>query len=251
MSSDFLRDGHATSPVLLDSAAVARAVAGMDRVIRGEYRSGREPHSRSQPPGPPGDRLIKIDMPQLADPDLLATVSHPALAAWIASVTGATRLQVWATQLLWKPSGVGEAVNVGWHQDCLYWPYWQGEVLTAWLALSEVAPDCGPVRMVTGSHTWGEIPAGDFFNGDLAATRSAIEQRAGGAWREQPMLLPAGAASLHHRHTVHGSGANTSGRPRLGLAIHLRTQDATPIPGADDWFIQNLEDSVKAPVVFG
>ncbi len=247
MQPDWHRDGFAISPVLLDAASVARTVAGLERVIRGEYRLGREPKSRSQPPGPPGQRMIKIDMPHLCDPDILAAVTHPALAAWACAITGSDALQAWAVQLLWKPPGPDEAVAVGWHQDSLYWPYWEGEVLTAWLALGDVGADCGPVRMVPGSHRWGAVPAGDFFTGDLAATRRAIESRGAGPWREQAVLLPAGAASLHHRHTVHGSGSNSSGRPRLSLAIHVRTQAAMPKPGADDWFIRDLDDPAKAP----
>lgn len=250
MSPDFDRDGFVRSAALLTTGELDRANAAMDRVIAGEYRSGREPHSRSVPPGPPAGRLIKIDMPHLCDPDLLAIITHPALAAWLAGITGAEMLQVWAVQLLLKPSVEGEAANVGWHQDRQYWPYWDGEVMTAWLALSEVADDCGPVRMVRGSHAWGEIPAGDFFSGDLAATRSAILGRAAGAWTETAMLLPAGAASLHHRLTVHGSGANRSGRHRRSLAIHLRSEHARPVPGAADYFVQALDDPVKAPVIW-
>jgi ectoine hydroxylase-related dioxygenase (phytanoyl-CoA dioxygenase family) len=46
---------------------------------------------------------------------------------------------------------------VGWHQDWQYWRYWEddSELFTAWIAISDVQEDLGPVSFLVGSHQWG------------------------------------------------------------------------------------------------
>ena len=63
-------------------------------------------------------------------------MSHPDLGRWAARVTGASMVQVWWTQLLYKPPqpAEGEAeLNIGWHQDRHYWRAWEegSELFTA------------------------------------------------------------------------------------------------------------------------
>jgi len=142
---------------------------------------------------------------------------------------------------------------VGWHQDKHYWPYWEGEVFTAWVAVSDVRADCGPMRFVRGSNHWGYLEGGDFFGSDDERQRSKIPVPDGAEWVEVPAILPPGAVSFHHRLTLHASGPNTSDRPRRSFAIHLRTEKSKPIFGmqeAADYYISHLDDPVMAPVLY-
>jgi ectoine hydroxylase-related dioxygenase (phytanoyl-CoA dioxygenase family) len=149
------------------------------------------------------------------------------------------------------PAASSTVANVGWHQDEDYWQgWWDGEVFTCWLALTDVDDDCGPVRFVRGSHRWGFLGAGNFFIPDLDASAERERVPAGQDWVEEAAVMPAGAASFHHRLTIHGSGPNTSGRPRRSYAVHLRTDRATPRPGLRDVYQDALDDPALSPVLY-
>src|SRR6185437_8608308 len=100
-----------------------------------------------------------------------------------------------------------------------------------------VTEDAGPLRYVRGSHLWGHHNEGDFFDEqDLEALKQRITVPEGEPWEEKAAILPPGGLSFHHWQTYHGSGANTSGSPRLCLSIHLRTQDAYLAADVDEEF---------------
>ena len=249
----FERDGFCLAPPLIPTDLVERAIPRMDAVIAGEYETGVPPHAVHFSPSDGPDKLKKVDQPNLCDRTLLEFVSHPALGEWVAQLMGAEWIQAWAIQLLVKPPGGGKGGVVGWHQDKHYWPYWEGEVFTAWVAVSEVTAEMGPMRFIRGSHQWGFLEGGDFFGSDCADQLERMKAPAGEKWEEVPALLEPGAASLHHKLTLHASGPNLSDRPRRSFAIHLRTEKSKPVRGSDydNYYIDDLDDPVKAPVLFG
>lgn len=245
------RDGYCLTPPLIEAELLARAIPRMEAVMREEYETGVPPRP-SWKPGDSDTKIRKIDQVHLSDRTLFELVTHPEVGRWAAQLTGARRIQVWAVQMLYKPPGGGEGGNIGWHQDRQYWRYWQegSEVFTAWIAVGEVGTDSGPMNFVPGSHRWGLVGEGDFFGTDRAAQRDKVRVPAGETWSEAPALLAAGAASFHHCLTYHGSGPNLSAQPRRSFALHLCTEKAQPIPGAQDYYISHLDDPVMCPVIY-
>ena len=142
--------------------------------------------------------------------------------------------------------------NVGWHQDWQYWRYWEddSELFTAWIAISDVQEDSGPVSFLVGSHRWGFLDTGDFLASDLAHQLQAIQVSGGKKWREVPTILSLGSISFHHRLTYHSSGPNVSSLPRRSVAIHLRTEKSSSLPGAVDYYVSNLEDPQICPIIY-
>ena len=249
--AEFERDGYFLAPEAVPQDLVERAIEHMDSVIGGAYETGVPPLPYGTP-DPSSNALIKIDQPQAADRTLLEVVSHPALGALAALITGAGMVQVWAVQLLYKPPG-GEAVgNVGWHQDWQYWRNWwaeDSEVFTVWLALSDVTDQSGPMLLVKGSHKWGFLDAGNFFESDIEGLKDRMPVPPGQTWTAVPAVLPPGGVSFHHHLTVHGSGPNLSPEPRRSLAIHLRTDRSAPLPGGG-YYIEHLDDPAVSPVIY-
>ena len=98
----FHDQGFLQGPVFLTAQQVAAACRGMDRVIAGDYRTGREPQSRGVAPGAATTRLIKINNTHVSDEDLFFVVAHGEIARWAAQLLGARRLHVWHTQLLYE-----------------------------------------------------------------------------------------------------------------------------------------------------
>ena len=256
IQGDFARDGFCILPEpVIEADLIDRARASMDRVREGSYDTGIRPADSKWNPGDDPNSLGKIEMPQLASRALRELVRSPEIGRLAAEITGGTTVQVWWVQLLYKPPTpeMEEApTRVGWHQDWNYWKStWEegGELLTAWVALSDVEPESGPMLFVRGSHHWGYVDGSDFYGQDRAP--SHIARPAGSPWDEVPALMPAGAISLHDKLTLHGSDINHSNLPRRSLAIHLRTERSRPLVRAGEGLCRYIEEESVCPVVYG
>ena len=242
------------SEPLLPPDLVQRARAGMDAVRCGEYDTGKPPQPSPWNPGDDEGVLCKIEMPQQANRAIRELVGHEALGEWAAKITGAEWVQVWWVQLLYKPSSDENAsnVHVGWHQDRHYWGAWEeeSELFTAWVALSDVGPSSGPMCFIQGSHKWGQLPGGDFFDQDLAAQQRGISVPEGAQWREVEAHMSAGGASFHDALTFHASSVNTSGEARRSFAVHLRTNKSRPKGGRCEGLTQFIQDEDRCPVIY-
>jgi ectoine hydroxylase-related dioxygenase (phytanoyl-CoA dioxygenase family) len=254
--TDFQRDGYVIHyrPVIPEDL-VRRAMKGMDDVLAGQYETGIPPQSSYWNPGDDPNKLAKVEMPQLANSAIMELVSHPALGRLAAEVTGAKKVQVWWVQLLSKPparTDSGSGVSVGWHQDRQYWKAWKegSDLFTAWVAVSDVGPDTGPMVFVKGSHKWGLLNQGDFYFDDIEIQREQITLPPGASWREVEAILPPGGVSFHHCLTFHGSRPNRSGAPRRSFAIHMRTEKSCPVSQPEGTLAQFIHRPDYCPVVY-
>ena len=250
------RDGYFIfdEPVL-DANLVRRASTGMDMIRAGEYDTGQPPRESPWNPGDDLNILCKIELPQLANRAIREVVSSPEIGRWAAATTGASMVQVFWVQFLFKPPAPNDPnayAKIGWHQDINYWnTTWEdgSQLLTAWLALSDVSEDSGPMTFVRGSHHWGVVEGSDFFGQEL--DRDAIQRPPHTEWEEVPALMPAGAMSLHDWMVFHGSDRNTSSQARRSLAIHLRTNNSRPKQEPGEHLLTYIDDPAINPVIFG
>ena len=244
------------SEPLIPQDVVERAITGMDAVRAGEYDTGTPPRPSRWNPGDDPNVLCKIEKPQIASRAIMELVSHPALGEKAAEISGANAVQVWWVQLLYKPPsrpGQQARTNIGWHQDYNYWGAWEedSELFTAWVALSDVTPETGPMNFVAGSHRWGLSTESDFQSQEYEALRETIQNAHGQAWREVPAILPPGSASFHHKLTFHGSGPNHSGQPRRSFAVHMRTEKSRPKDNLRQGLTAFIDDPTYCPIIFG
>jgi hypothetical protein len=252
--AQFEAEGYCFAPRLLSDETLERANQICDRIIATDYATGVPPHAVSWKPGDDPNLLVKIDQPQRADHGLSQVLVDSGIGAFAAGLMGANMVQAWAVQLLHKPpnTDTGSLAVVGWHQDDDYWhEWWDGEVFTCWLALSDVTIDSGPMNFVPGSHRWGFLKSGNFFNNDLDSQRQGMPVPEGQTWREVPAVLAPGAASFHHRRTVHGSSVNQADWPRRSLAVHIRTERSRPLTLAPEGYQDDLADPRICPALYG
>ncbi len=133
---------------------------------------------------------------------------------------------------------------VSWHQDATYWGLEPDDVVTAWVAFSEVPPQSGPMRVIPGSHRWPQLDHRDTFHEHNLLSRG--QEIAVEVDERQAVAMPmrAGEMSLHHVKLAHCSDANRSRDRRIGLAIRyvptsvrqVKVRDSATLVRGEDRF---------------
>ncbi len=247
------QQGFCFSPIIYDEQSIAGAIKHQDLVISGRYETGVAPRSPFDSAEATRGKIVKIDSSHRADLTIREFVSNPNLGRWAAAITGAQAVQIWAVQLLVKPGLGANESKVGWHQDRNYWGPWEedSELFTAWVPLTDVEEDCGPMVYIRGSHKWGFLNQGNFFDTTHGSFQNTIQIPDGSDFAAIPVLLNAGQVAFHHKLTFHGSHPNTSGRPRRSFAIHMRTERSWPKKGEESVYTADLTDHDMNPVIYG
>ncbi len=143
-------------------------------------------------------------------------VHHPKILDAIEDVIGPDIL-CWNTNFFIKEANSPGFVS--WHQDSTYWGLDPDDVITAWVALTEVTPENGCMQMIPGSHKIDQLPHLDTFHKDNLLSRGQEISVDVDKSKAVGLALSAGEISLHHIKVVHGSDANRSNDRRIGLAI--------------------------------
>ena len=240
---------------LINLESVRKASEGLDMIREGVYDTGTPPAKSPWEPGDAPDRLCKIEQPQLGNKAIGELIRSPEIGEWAAHVTGAEMIQVWWVQLLYKPPASDKQptpTKIGWHTDWQYWGRtWEdgSQLLTAWVALSDVEASSGPMKFVAGSHRWKEITGGDFYSQDISEEVFALSPNR--KWKEISALMDSGGMSLHDKRVLHGSNFNLSSAPRQSLAIHLRADRSRPIDGKREGLAGYIDDLNAAPIIYG
>jgi ectoine hydroxylase-related dioxygenase (phytanoyl-CoA dioxygenase family) len=126
-----------------------------------------------------------------------------------------------------------------WHQDAPLWPILAPMTeVSAWVALDDVDESNGCMRMVPGSHQWGNsigflrsIEAFDGLPAEYEGHRVEV--------RSCPVCK--GEVHFHHAMTWHGSPVNTSSRPRRAIALHYMTDETRYVASGDHVMKQFVE----------
>ncbi len=132
-------------------------------------------------------------------------------------------LLAWGTT--WFSKMPGEKTYVSWHQDGTYWNLRTPGVVTAWVALSPCSAANGCMRVIPGTHMTPLMPQRETYAPDNALSRGqeiAVEVDEAQA---VDLTLQPGEMSLHHIWIIHGSNANNSNIPRIGIAIRYTTPE--------------------------
>jgi ectoine hydroxylase-related dioxygenase (phytanoyl-CoA dioxygenase family) len=92
-------------------------------------------------------------------------------------------------------------------------------VITAWVAFADAPIESGAMKFWPGSHLRKQLEHRDTFDQNNLLSRGqeiAVDVPEG---EGVDVVLRAGEMSLHHVLLAHGSGPNTTGDRRIGLAI--------------------------------
>ena len=185
----------------------------LSRAEAGHYRDKLEAHERATGGPMAGNMRHKVHLLFTWANEL---ARHPAVLDAVEDVIGPDIL-CWSTSFFIKE---GHSTSfVSWHQDATYWGLSTSDVITAWIALSDVPPASGPMKFWPGSHLRNQLEHRDTFDKDNLLSRGqeiAVDVPEG---EGVEVPLSAGEMSLHHVLLAHASGANTIADRRIGLAI--------------------------------
>ncbi|WP_425403541.1 phytanoyl-CoA dioxygenase family protein [Hwanghaeella sp.] len=120
----------------------------------------------------------------------------------------------------------GSATQVDWHQDFLFDPHSNDDVVTCLLFLGDVGLRDGPLMTVPGSHRgplYSHWQNGKFTGRVAPDIVPECEARA------VPQTGPAGSACFMHGRSLHASRANLGDRPRNLFIAEIAAADAVPL----------------------
>ncbi len=119
---------------------------------------------------------------------------------------------------------------VSWHQDSAYYGLDPHDEVTAWVALTPANRKNGCMRVIPGSHLGPDLVHDETYDPQnlLARGQTIRGLDEDGA---EFMELEAGEFSLHHERTAHGSRANETDLPRVGIAFFYMPAHCTSTIG--------------------
>ena len=124
--------------------------------------------------------------------------------------------------------------HINWHQDANYWGLEPFELVTGWIALTDVYPKNGCMNYLPKSHLNNKINHIETFDKNSDLTRGQEIDLRIDKNKEVPVNLKAGQMSLHHCLLAHGSGPNLTDNYRIGIAVrylptHVKQTEGPPI----------------------
>ena len=120
----------------------------------------------------------------------------------------------------------GAATQVKFHQDFLFEPRTNEDMITVLFFLDDVTPENGPLEVVPGTHT-GPMYShwhNGVYTGAVAPKVMAEKQS-----QAVPCYGPAGSACLMHSTLLHGSGPNLSNEARTLFICEYVAEDSYPL----------------------
>ena len=241
----FKRDGFVHGVEILMPTQVTRLRDGLEDIVK-----RRNPRS-SELLGEAKDEQAPMTYFQggwMIDETIHDLVFHPAITVKLTQLLGTPRVRFWHDQVFYKPAKTGG--NVAWHQDYSYWQRsTPAQHVTVWIGLDDSKLDNGCVHAVPGSHRWPLLdPTALMGDMEDLAKQLTPEQRA--QFKPVPMEQPTGTCSFHHDHTVHGSFANTSDRPRRAIVLNYMA-DGTRSAADDGVMMPGFAPIPKGEVIQG
>jgi hypothetical protein len=180
--------------------------------------------------------------------------THPRLLNCLEQLLGPD-IVLKSTRLLYK---YGKSASyVGWHQDGVTERLADNHAPAIWLGLTAATVENGCLRVVPRSHRQGFLPHDarpiqDTFGGDdnLGRTevrsRERVDELSGRITMVPPdvgspvdLVMRPGEMSIHQPLILHGSNANLSSEPRIGLSASYSTPELCHLPSVvwsrGDW----------------
>jgi non-haem Fe2+, alpha-ketoglutarate-dependent halogenase len=163
----------------------------------------------------PRERRAVYGLTHLMLPWVYQIASHPRVLDAVEGAIGPNIL-VWGSD--WFVKFARDPAFISWHQDGAYWGLNPPKVTTAWIALSPSTLENGCMQVMPGTQKM-QLPQRETYALDNALSRGQEIALDVDESKAAALTLDAGEMSLHHIGIAHGSKANRSDQPRIGIAV--------------------------------
>jgi hypothetical protein len=213
--ASFRENGFVHDVRILSDAQIERIRQGLEDIVQ---RKNPRATELLGAPTDPASPMTYFQNGWIIDEAIHDLVFHPAITVKVGQLLNTPRVRFWHDQVFYKPARTGG--NVAWHQDYSYWQRaTPSQHMTVWIGLDDSRVENGCLHAVPGSHKWPLLdPTALMGDMEGLAKQLTPEQRA--QFKPQALEQPCGACSFHHDHTVHGSFANKSDRPRRAIVLN-------------------------------
>ena len=221
----FDADGFLIVGQILPYMQVDGLLAAMERLRKGICTRDIRPLAQRLPIQPVGTNttFTFYHNARVVDAEVwdIATDSNLGLAA--ARLLRTPSVSLYEDQLLIK-RGYGNPLKL--HQDFSAYGFSTStNLLSCWIALTDITETLGPVECIRGSHRWGitgntvDLECGKEDNDEyLAAAKQIVPPDT--QWEHVPAIVPRGGGVFFHGLTLHGSRANSTDRDRPAATFH-------------------------------
>ncbi len=120
----------------------------------------------------------------------------------------------------------GSATEVRFHQDFMFQPHTNEDLIAVLFFLDDVTLDNGPLRVAPGTH---RAELFDHWHDGVFTGAVSAEVEAAHVADSVAVYGPAGSACLMHTRLLHGSAPNTSDEPRTLFICEYRAEDSKPL----------------------
>ncbi len=120
----------------------------------------------------------------------------------------------------------GSATEVKYHQDFMFQPHTNEDLITVLFFLDDVTLENGPLNVVPGTH---RSELFDHWHDGVYTGTVSPEVETAHVADAIPIYGSAGSACLMHTRLLHGSAPNKSDRPRTIFISEYRAEDSKPL----------------------
>ena len=232
MHQQYLNEGYVLIPGALSADDVSELQATTDRIAaqaRGQSEEGAlfDFEAANTPETPMVQRIKK---PHRIDPLYFALARHPGIFALVQRICG-EHVRLSHSKINMKAARAGSPLE--WHQDWAFAPHTNMSTCVASVMIDEVSLENGAMQVLPGSHKGPLFEHHDPQLGFVGAVN--VAQQGVDLSGAASLVGAAGTVSIHHPMTMHGSGANRSGRQRRILFLEYAASDAYPLFYDVDW----------------
>lgn len=241
----YAEHGYLMVPQALDAREVAALRDTVDEIVAGAAKvtTHTDIYDLEDGHSPERPKVRRIKAPHKHFDYFKRLVRHPGITAILSALLG-PNIRLYGSKLNMKSAGYGAPVE--WHQDWAFYPHTNDDVLATGILLDDCSDENGPMLVIPGSQRGRmyDHHSDGVFCGAITGELNQIEFS-----KAVPLVGKAGAMSIHHARSLHGSAQNRSNNQRRLLLFEYTAADAFPLMGVPNFDDFNSRIVLGSPTI--